>query len=449
MQTNSLSTFGSKATSFLKRIDRRLWPVIIVLATIAIIFILNSTKPSAGRSGAITAPQMTVEVMDVAPADHQLTIESYGTVQPRTQSFLVSQVSGMVTSVADNFRDGAFITKGDVLLTIDERDYIADVNIAEASLADAEQAYAEELARSEQARIDWERIGQGGEPSDLVLRKPQLQAAKARMQSADSALSKAKLNLERTKIVAPFDGRIINSFVDVGQVVGNNTQLTEIYATDYVEIRLPLNDSDLPFIDLPEEYRGASSDPEDQPDVRLISGFGNGDEWQGKLVRVESTIDVSARQLHVVAQVDKPFANKQTTAIKIGQYVTAEIEGKIISGAVTIPNSAIYQNSFVFVAENGTLQRREIDIVWQSGSDSIIGAGLEFGDRLILTPLGQVSSGTRIAIVGEESADASQRAFGQRPAAGGENTSDDDSLAQTSAMDQSDKEQLVESAANE
>lgn len=409
MQTHSVSTFGSKVASFLKRIDRRLWPIIIVLITLLVIYLLNVSKPSAGRSGVLTAPQMTVEVVEVAPANHKLTIESYGTVQPRTQSFLVSQVSGMVTSVADNFRDGAFITEGDVLLTIDERDYLADVNIAEASLADAKQAYAEELARSEQARIDWERIGQGGEPSDLVLRKPQLQAAKARMQSAESALSKAQLSLERTKIVAPFDGRIINSFVDVGQVVGNNTQLTEIYATDYVEIRLPLNDSDLPFIDLPEEYRGASTDPQEQPDVRLISGFGTGDEWQGKLVRVESTIDVSARQLHVVAQVDDPFSQKQTNAIKIGQYVTAEIEGKEIAEAVTIPNSAIYQNSFVFVAENGTLQRREIDIVWQSGAESIIGDGLEFGDRLIVTPLGQVTSGTRIAVAGEESDTGSSR----------------------------------------
>lgn len=450
MSNNPIFAAKDSAMPYLKRIDRRLWPLIIVAITLVIVIVLNLSKPSAGRSATQTAPQMVVEVFDVTPVDHQLMIESYGTVQPRTQSFLVSQVSGMVTWVADKFRDGAFISEGDLLLTIDDRDYLADVNIAEASLADAQQAYAEELARSEQARVDWERLGQDGEPSDLVLRKPQLQAAEARMRSAESALSKAQLSLERTKIVAPFDGRIINSFVDVGQVVGNNTQLTEIYATDYVEIRLPLKDSDLPFVDLPEERRGDSSEAEVQPDVTLISGFGNGDQWQGKIVRVESTIDVSARQLHVVAQIDDPFATKQTNVIKIGQYVTAEIQGRTISDAVIIPNTAIYQNSFVYVAENGALQRREIDIVWQSGTESILGSGLSFGDRLVTTPLGQVTSGTRIAISGEESEEAApmRRASGseqndQVSESGSDSSSEKGSAEKTSVLEASDTKQQV------
>lgn len=399
----SSNSQGGNLVSKIKRIDRRLWPLIIIALALTIIFILNVSKPSANRTGLTAAPSLTVEVFDVQPVDHQLAIDSYGTVQPRTQSFLVSQVSGMVTEVADNFRDGAFISKGDVLLTIDDRDYRADVNISEASLADAKQSYAEELARSQQARIDWDRLSQDGEPGELVLRRPQLQAADARVKSAEAALAKSQLSLERTKIVAPYDGRIINSFVDVGQVVGNNTQLTEIYATDYVEIRLPLKDSDLPFINLPEETRDSSFDPDDLPDVRLVSGFGNGDEWVGKLVRVESTIDTSARQLHVVAQVDDPFSSEHTSPIKIGQYVTAAIEGRTISDAVIIPNTAIYQNSFVYVAEEGVLRRRDIDIAWQSGDETILRSGLDFGDKLVTTPLGQVTSGTRIVVAGEQS----------------------------------------------
>lgn len=401
MQPNANQSGENKVFSLMKSVDRRAWPFIIVAITLLIIFVLKATRPSAERRGDLTAPAIIVDVINLQPVDYQMTIDSYGTVQPRTQSFLVSQVSGMVTSVADNFRDGAFINKGDVLLTVDQRDYLADVNIAEASLADAQQAYAEESARSEQARIDWERLGQDGEPSDLVLRKPQLQAARARMLSAESALSKAELSLERTTIVAPFDGRLIRSFVDVGQVVGNNAQLGEIYATDYVEVRLPLRDSDLPFVELPEEYREGSESGANQPDVVLQSGFGNGDSWAGKIVRVESTIDTSARQLHVVAQIDDPFSSEQSQPIKIGQYVTAEIEGKTMQDAIVIPNAAIYQNSFVYIAEEGILQRRDIGIRWQSGDESIIDSGLDFGDRLVTTPLGQVTSGTRISIANE------------------------------------------------
>ena len=369
--------------------------------------VLYGTQPSADRRGFDTAPAIIVEVLDIHPIDYEMTIESYGTVQPQTQSFLVAQVSGLVTSVSDNFRDGAFISKGDVLLNIDQRDYVADVSIAEASLADAQQRYAEESALAEQAKVDWERLDLEGEPNDLVLRVPQLQAAQARVVSAESTLAKAQLNLERTNIVAPFDGRLITSFVDIGQVVNNNSQLAEIYATDYVEVRLPLKDSDLPFIELPETYR-EESEPREQPDVTLVSGFGNGDSWHGKIVRVESTIDTSARQLHVVAQIDDPFSSKQTTAIKIGQYVTAEIEGRTLEDAVIVPNEAIYQNSFVYLAEEGALQRRDITILWQSGSESIIGAGVAPGDRVVTTPLGQVTSGTRIAIAGELTEDVGE-----------------------------------------
>lgn len=382
------------------------WPVIILAATAATLFILDSTRPSADRRGFEAAPAIVVDVLDIHPIDYEMSIESYGTVQPQTQSFLVAQVSGLVTSVANNFRDGAFINRGDILLTIDQRDYAADVSIAEASLADAQQRHAEESALSEQAKVDWERLNLEGEPNDLVLRVPQMQAARARVVSAESTLAKANLNMERTKIVAPFDGRLINSFVDIGQVVSNNSQLAEIYATDYVEVRLPLKDSDLPFIELPESYR-EESEPRKQPDVTLISGFGNGDRWHGKIVRVESTIDTSARQLHVVAQIDDPFSSSQTTAIKIGQYVTAEIEGRTQQDAIIVPNESIYQNSFVYVAEEGTLQRRDIEILWQSGSDSIIASGVEFGDRVVTTPLGQVTSGTRIAVAGELNEDMS------------------------------------------
>ena len=399
-EQSDISAEKTKVGSALGRVDRRLWPLIILLVTALVLVLLYGTRPRADRDWVETAPAIIVDVLDIHPIDYQMSVESYGTVQPQTQSFLVAQVGGLVTSIGDNFRDGAFISQGDVLLNIDQRDYVADVRISEASLADAVQRHAEELALSEQALVDWERLDLEGEPNDLVRRVPQLEAARARLASAEAALAKAKLNLERTKIVAPFDGRLINSFVDIGQVVSNNSQLAEVYATDYVEVRLPLKDTDIPFVDLPETSR-EESEPGVQPDVTFFSGFGNGDRWHGKIVRVESTIDAASRQLHVVAQIDDPFASKQTTAIKIGQYVTAEIEGRTLQDVIVVPSEAIYQNSFVYVAEEDTLQRRDIEIRWQSGSESIIASGIEFGDRVVTTPLGQVTSGTRIAVVGE------------------------------------------------
>ena len=399
-QKKAISVALSNSLDFVRRIDRRLMPLAILALSALIIAALFATKPSAKKRPPEFRPQLYVDVMEVNRADYQVKIESYGTIQPRTQSFLVAQVGGMVTTIADNFRDGAFFNQGDVLLTIDDRDYRADVNIAAASLADAQQSYEEQLARSEQARLDWDRLDQPGEPSDLVLRKPQLLAAKARVDAARSSLNKAKLSLQRTNIIAPFDGRIIKSSVDIGQVVGMNTPLTEVYSTDYVEIRLPLKDVDLPYMDLPEQHRGASTELENLPEVKFTSGFSNRDQWPGNIVRVESTIDSSSRQLHVVAQIEDPFASETTAMIKIGQYVTAEIQGRSVDNAIVIPNNAIYQNTFVYVVDktSSSLQRKDIEIGWQNGNESLVVAGIEIGDTLVTTPLGQVVSGTRVAI---------------------------------------------------
>lgn len=419
-EKKAISVALSNSLDFVRRIDRRLMPLVILALSALIIAALFATKPSAKKRPPEFRPQLYVDVMEVNRADYQVKIESYGTIQPRTQSFLVAQVGGMVTAIADNFRDGAFFNQGDVLLTIDDRDYRADVNIAEASLADAQQSYEEQLARSEQARLDWDRLDQPGEPSDLVLRKPQLLAAKARVDAARSSLNKAKLSLQRTNIIAPFDGRIIKSSVDIGQVVGMNTPLTEVYSTDYVEIRLPLKDVDLPYIDLPEQHRGASTELENLPEVKFTSGFSSRDQWPGNIVRVESTIDSSSRQLHVVAQIEDPFASETTAMIKIGQYVTAEIQGRSVDNAIVIPNNAIYQNTFVYVVDktSNSLQRKDIEIGWQNGSESLVIAGIEIGDTLVTTPLGQVVSGTRVAING--SAGSTQRDKIKRNAAAAE-----------------------------
>ncbi|MCY4427981.1 MAG: hypothetical protein OXC05_13265, partial [Halieaceae bacterium] len=160
---------------------RRAAPFAILGALFAVGFVLVSNPPAMEHQGRSNEPQTLVEVRSVSPRDYQIQIESYGTVQPRTQSALVAQVSGQIVAVQPNFKPGGFFTEGEVLVTIDPRDYQADVKIAEAQLMDALQAQAQENARSEQALVDWSRLGEAGEAaSELVMRKTQLEAARAR-----------------------------------------------------------------------------------------------------------------------------------------------------------------------------------------------------------------------------------------------------------------------------
>ena len=390
-------------------------PVLIFAGLITLAMIIRMNPPEASSRPAFTGPAMLVDVVTVARQDYQIRLQSYGTVQPRTLATLTAQVGGQIVSVNPNVRGGGFFEKGDVLATIDPRDYEANERIAGAILMDARQAMSEAEARSNQAREDWARLGNEGDAPDLVLRLPQLEAAKARMISAESTLEKARLELERTQIVAPFAGRILRNFADLGQVVAVGSPLADIYATDYVEIRLPIRNRDLGFIDLPESYRFEKL-AKPIGGVAIRSELVGQDEWEAKLVRTEGAIDEDARQLHVIAQIDNPFAENLAshTPPKIGQYVTAELSGKKINDAIVIPNSTIYQGTYVYLVEEGILQRRDIEIAWQNDTDALIAAGLEPGERLVVTSLGQVTSGLRVSIIGEDET-------GRRPSGGGGN----------------------------
>lgn len=404
-------------------IKKTLLPVIILGALLSIAAVIKLNPPDSPQRQDAGGPQMAVETRTVLPVDYAIRLESYGTIQPRTRSMLVAQVSGQIVDTNPNVRDGGFFERGDVLVRIDPRDYAANVRIAEATLADARQALAEAEARTQQAREDWERLGNTGEPPDLVLRIPQLEAARARVLSAESQLNKAQLDLERTEIRAPFAGRVLRKFVDLGQVVSQNTQLAEIYATDIVEIRLPLRNRDLPFIDLPETYRYSDETERAGGHVEIRSELAGQGTWTAELVRTEGAIDETARQLHVIAQIDDPFAatSAGATPLKIGQYVTARLQGTTVPGALVIPNNTIYQGTYVYVVEDGILRRRDIDISWQNDEEAIVAAGLEPGEELVLTPLGQVTSGIRVAIIGKPGERrAERRPGGAAPANAGD-----------------------------
>ncbi|TLX48548.1 efflux RND transporter periplasmic adaptor subunit [Pseudoalteromonas phenolica] len=374
--------------------------LVVVISAMIILFIVNN-KPSNERGRPQASAKILVEGIKLERKEFQVSIASFGIVKPRTQSVLVSQVSGQVSYISDSFRDGGFFEKGEMLVKIDERDYQAEVDIAKAALLNAEQSLLEEQARSKQALADWQRLGDGSEANDLVLRKPQLAAQQANVLSAKAKLDKAKLSLERTKIIAPYAGRILSKKVDVGQVVNGNTQLADIYATDYVEVRLPINNRDLAYIDLPEQNRFGQSNTVDT-EVLFTSNLIGQQKWRGKLVRTESAIDNNSQQLYVVAQILSPFDSNKN-AIKIGQYVNATIKGKTINNALLIPNEAIYQGTYVYVLQKGNLLKRvNIDYDWQNESVTLVQNGLKLGDTLITTPLGQVSSGTPVTLIGDD-----------------------------------------------
>jgi RND family efflux transporter MFP subunit len=395
---------------------KRILPIIVLSSLVFAAYIVSSNPPSTKRGRPSTAPQLSVQVQKLTRADLAVTISSYGTIKPRTQSILLPQVSGQIISISPKFRAGGFFEQGDVLVQLDQRDLLAEVKISQASLFGAKQSLSEEQARVEQAKQDWQRLGNSEGAPDLVLRKPQFLAAQATVYSAQASLAKAELALERSNIVAPYTGRILSKSVDVGQVVSVGTELAEIYAVDYVEIRLPLKNKDLPYMVLPENSRFQDEDVRQQPAVTIHSDLSIRQSWYGKVVRTEGAFDQESQQLFVVAQIDDPYGKNESGGLplKIGQYVSAEINGKVIEKALTIPNKAIYQGSYVYVVEGKLLKRKNINIAWQNDDVAVIQEGLEAQQLLVLTPLGQVTSGTIVSISSIDGKTVTAQASGKK-----------------------------------
>lgn len=387
-------------------------PIAILVVLIGAAVAVMKNPPESRYGDSRPAPRMLVESLRVLPTTYTVKVASYGTVQPRTRGSLVAQVGGQITDVSPAFRDGGFFNQGEVLVQLDAREFEADVRIAEASVLDAKQALAEASARTEQARVDWARLGNDESPSGLVLRLPQLEAAKARLASAESALDKARLDLARTQIVAPYAGRVLDAQVDVGQVIAPNAALGNIYASDAVEIRLPLRNVDLPFVALPEPGSDNAAIP-----TMIFSELGADARWPASVVRTESAIDAIARQLHVIARVDNPYGSDDAgrVPLKIGQYVTAQIDGVTLTDVIVVPNQSIYQGSYAYVVDDGVLDRRAVDVLWQNDTESIIAGGLVEGDELVTTPLGQVTSGVRVIVAGEPDIAGTSNVAGAAP----------------------------------
>lgn len=383
-------------------IKKYITPILVALFATVIIG-LYFAKPQPNRHSSTPEARILVDTVVIAEQSLTPVIESYGVVEPLTKTQLVAQVSGRVIEVAEAFRDGGFFDQNDVLMRIDPADYKIEVAIARAALAEARRNLQEQSALAEQARVDWQRLGDSQQPSPLTLREPQVASAKASVASAAAGVERAELNLQRTEIRAPYAGRVLSKQADLGQVVGPNTVLGSIYATNAVEIRLPIKNQELSMLALPERYRDSDPNAIALPEVTIISQLAGREEWSGKIVRTASSVDENSRQLYVVARIDDPFGAKAEGRfpLKIGQYITAKIQGKAIPNVLLIPVNSLYQGSYVYLYREGAVYRQEVELAWQNSQSAMVAKGLQAGDQLVLSPLGQVNSGTKVKISGD------------------------------------------------
>jgi RND family efflux transporter MFP subunit len=378
--------------------------VVVVVGAIVAVAMIKSKEAPEIRETEIPVPAVRVQRIELR--DVQLVVHSQGTVSPRTESVLVPEVSGRVTWVAPSFASGGFFEKDEVLLKIDSHDYRQAVVQARAGVAQAELRLEQERAEAEVARSEWSDLGDG-DASPLTLREPQVAEAEAALEAARAALQRTERDLARTEVRAPYAGRIRTKEVDVGQFVTMGTPLARVYAVDYAEIRLPLPDDDLAYIDLPLNYRGESG-RDVGPRVVLSARFaGRTHEWEGRIVRTEGEIDPRSRMIHAVARVKDPYArgdDPDRPPLAAGLYVDAEIDGRRATDVAVLPRSAVRgEEQVLIVTDDERLRFRSVEILRRARDEVIVASGLADGERVCLSPLAVVTDGMRVRIVEEGS----------------------------------------------
>ena len=370
---------------------------VIVLALVGRWILVETRAPVEKETRERKVPR--VRVLPVEFRTVQLNVSTHGTVRPRMESDLIPQVSGPVVTVSPQLVSGGFFAKGDVLLEVDDRDYEAALERARAALVRARSEH-ERAAKDLERRSGLSERGVAS-ASQMDDARNAEQVTAAALREMRSAVETAKRDVERTRVRAPFDGRVRERTVGVGQFVTRGSPVAKLYATDYVEVRLPIPDRQLAFIEVP--LAGGAADAV-RPVVRLHAKFAGGEHvWSGTVVRTEGEIDPQSRMVHVVARVEAPYEREGAAGrppLAVGLFVRAEIEGREVSGAVVLPRSAVHGNDRVWVVDGeGRLRERTVEVLRSVNDEVVIAGGLRAGERVVVSPLETAVEGMTVEAV--------------------------------------------------
>lgn len=369
--------------------------IILIAVGFAAVMVMSKKPP---EKVVVEEKAFLVSAEPVSLEDLNFVVKSQGTVMPRVETVLSAQVSGKVESVADAFIAGGMFKKGDVLVQLEQADYVTDLKSAEAELARAQAALEEEQARGKVAAEEWRSVNNTVAP-ELGLRKPQLAKEMANVRAAEAQRERAQRNLERSTIRAPYDGLVKAKNVDLGQFVATGSQLGTVYSTEVADIRMPLSDHDLAYLELPSNGQGDNH-------VALTARVaGKNVQWQGKLVRSEGVLDAQRRVIYAVAEVKDPYLRQsgaQGTQLKFGRFVQAEIVGNRGENMVVLPRNLLRLDGTVLVvSDDRKLSIREVQVQRADAQYVYISGGLESGELVASSAIPNAYNGMSVRLPGD------------------------------------------------
>jgi RND family efflux transporter MFP subunit len=376
---------------------------VIVLLALAVITVIYKTEPTAQRSSAAKRTAMLVEVISPESGTFRPVISVMGVVLPEKEIVISPRVNGEIVSISASFTPGGFVDEGEVLLRIDPADYEVSLLQRQSELREATAELDMELGRQDLARKDYATLEDSisSENKALVLREPQLNTARARVEAAEAAVRRAELDLARTRIRAPFAAHIINREANVGSQVSPSESLGRLVGIDHYWVEASVPVSDLRWIGFPDDSgRGGSA-----VRIRNRTAWPEDTFREGQVHRLIGALENQTRLARVLLTVADPLAHEPGSAgqppLMVGSFVEAQIEGKPIVDVLRIERDFLRRNDTVWLKEDGALRIRDVGVVFRDRDYVYIRSGLGRQDLVVTTNLATVVDGSPLRLQGD------------------------------------------------
>lgn len=373
-------------------IVRRSLPLVViaVFVTVSLLLLKTQKKPTQQQT---EAPLPVLEVLQIQKQDIQLTVDAYGLVAPQQTADIVAQLVGTVTYLSPNFAAGMFVKKGEVLVKLDDGDYLADLAQAEATLAQAQAKLQQEIAQGKVAKQSLRQVSPRKQTA-LGRREPQRKQEEANVTFAKAAVERAKRQLTKTVITAPFDGLVTRHDLHIGTYVTLGRKLGELLGTAIAEVRLPVSAQSFHYLNTPQLTSRSI----------LLSAHVGGrasPTWTATIMRSEGVINQDTRMIYLIAEVKDPYQRHtpRQPALQFGSFVTTTLYGKTVNDVIKLPRHVVRNDQVMVVDSDSRIAMRNVHVVRADQEHAYIIGGLNDGEWVSLIQPENLIDGTEVKTV--------------------------------------------------
>jgi len=366
-----------------KRSERRLKWVLsigVLVAAAAVAFVLVATKEEPPRAEKPLEGTL-VEVIQINTSRHDVELRAKGTVIPAMEIVLQPELGGRVIWQSSELVAGGRFKTDQPILRIDPRDYQLTVESHRSKVNRAKLDLSIEARRGEVAKREWSSFGEmdvSDEQRALAQREPQLEASRLALKAAQSSLKKARLDLTRTTLRAPFNAMVVTESVDRGQLINPQTSVARLVGTDnyHVQVSVPVS-----------SLRTARVRTADEPGskAKILQQVGQETiERPGEVIRQLPDLDPGGAMARLLLNIESPLGQRGDLPLLLGSFVDVAIGAQPIDDAIRLPRVALRNGRNVYVMnDENLLEIREVQIAWTEPDAVLVTGGLEPNERVI------------------------------------------------------------------